>query len=72
MVDMKIGCLSNIDIYSGGGIKVMSSSFRGVSASQGKIVLRETNKQKKVSRNSACLFLFFFLNKIWLLQGFRG
>jgi hypothetical protein len=57
MVDVKIGLLSIIDIYSGGGFKVDHSKgvFSVVNASHQQSRPPETNKRKKASQNAACL-----------------
>jgi hypothetical protein len=58
MGNMKIGLLSFIDIYSGGGIKVINGrSFSGVSTSHYETKLRESFKREI----QVVIWLAFFL-----------
>jgi hypothetical protein len=69
-VDMNISFLSFIDIYSGGGIKVITGRFyERKCISTAKLYSGTHQKEKGMSGFS---LPFFFLNMVWLLQGFRG
>jgi hypothetical protein len=57
MLDVKIGCLSIIDIYSGDGIKVITDSFHGVSEYH-KQNCTVRIRQKKKGKLGFCLPFF--------------
>jgi hypothetical protein len=68
---MNISFLSFIDIYSDGGIKVLHGrSFLGVSAFHKEN--QYAGNQQTEKGMSGFSLPFFFLNMVWLLQGFRG
>jgi len=69
-VNVNISFLSIIDIYSGGGIKVITGRFSECKCiSQAKLYSGTHQKEKGMSGFS---LPFFFLNMVWLLQGFVG
>jgi hypothetical protein len=71
MVNVNGGHISDINIYSSGGIKMIKGkSFSGVSASH-KQNCTARNRQTGKGKSGRGL-PFFFLNMVWLLQGFRG
>jgi len=63
MVDVKIGCLSFIDIYSGDGFKVITGRFYERKCISTAKLYSETHQKEKGM--SGFILPFFFLNMVW-------